>query len=1124
MRRLVISISILLVLASFSFGSAVADTVDDITGPGGAPKTDYVAELNKLGIAGRPESDNAAPYYQKAIGLYVEQPAELKKLDRQAWPADLSAREQSLLKKWAQSNAEALSQLELGAKKVYYWVEKSSPDRTMMHIQVPELAKFRQLCFAITWRAKLAAADGQIDKATADIVTCYRLGLHMGGPKTLVGQLVAIALRAVAIQTAFMTLDKTRIDKASLEALQSQIEQLSTSESYIPDMRFEKFALLDIIQRIFTDDGKGDGRINMESVNRILSQQGRIEPTMTSGFQKLSRRQTTETAEQVFEYCEFLVQKTPWQWKNERINPDNEIKKIAKENALVQVFCPGPPFVRIAEIFARCRADTDALIATLALLRFKADKPGLPEKLDELVSAGYLKALPTDPFSDGTFVYKRVGDDFTLYSFGEDCDDDGGNVVLNDKGKVRKWADAGDAVFWPVEPPQMTERRTDRRESIARAEQKMPTKSLHEAAMAGDVEQVQLLISSGADVNATDNTGYTPLFYAAQNSQQKVAELLIGAGANVNTKDQYGNTPLHYAAVSGHYDMCEVLVSNGADVAAKNLTGGTALAMAKTQGHSQIVELLGKQGAQAATITDTQDSVSRRQARPERPQRRAITDAISAGRPYTFDEQDESLRARPRPQQENQAESLNDAVVTGNIDQVQQLISKGADINAKEDRLGYTSLHTAVSNRRRAIAELLIAKGADINAKDRRARTPLFLAVESGQKDMVELLIAKGADVNATSGQGENALSLAQKRRHTEIVDLLLKHGATEPTLNLEDMYTRRGRAEGPNLYPDYEPQAQRQVRRPVPRQTMTTAQTTTEAKVDILADPNEIKARIMTFEGLEKALKDVDRRSQSEVREWFQRRIDNRIRLANAVERQVKAEISFIRKLAVEEAKKTTAAIDGVSVSRQKRLRQLIKTIKQESRGSRQVRGTRSRSRSRYPSTRQRYPQDMRTRGQTPRAEYRQPGRSTVGRPQADLDQLVDPNAGKTRVKGFPDLAKALEQVNNNSQNEVREWLQGNVDDRINLATVVHEQVRVEFEFIRKPSVEEVVKKTTAAIDGLLLNRQQRFEKLVKKLQEETRDLPGRYPGTGGTYPQDSRYRGSTTRQEEYPPRPRRR
>ena len=161
-----------------------------------------------------------------------------------------------------------------------------------------------------------------------------------------------------------------------------------------------------------------------------------------------------------------------------------------------------------------------------------------------------------------------------------------------------------------------------------------------------------------------------------------------------------------------------------------------------------------------------------------------------------------------------------------------------------------------------------------------------------------------------------------------------------------------------------------------------------------------------------------------------------------------------------------------------------------------------------------------MRTRGQTPRAEYGQPGRSTVGGPQADLDELVDPNAGKTRVKEFPDLAKALEQVNNNSQNEVREWLQGNVDDRINLATAVQEQVRVEFEFIRKPAVEEAVKKTTAAIDGVLLDRQQRFEKLIQKMQEETRDLPGRYPGTGATYPQDSRYRGSTTRQEEYPPR----
>jgi hypothetical protein len=302
---------------------------------------------------------------------------------------------------------------------------------------MPELAKFRQLSRVITWRAKLTAAEGNIDKAVADIVTCYRFGLHMSSEPLLIEQLVGIAIRALALENTFKILDRTEMGQASMKSLQRQIERLSTDESYIPDVRAEKFSILDIIQRMFTDDGKGGGRIHMESVKPMLPMQSR----QTQSWEKLQRRQTTETAEKLYEYFDFIAQKTPWQWENEQINPDQEIEKIMEGNAFVQAFCPA--FVRVVEIFARARAETDALITTLALLRYKADKGQLPEKLDELVSAGYLKALLTEPFSGSPFVYKRLGDDFMLYSFGTDCDDDGGT-------HNRSW-DKDDQVFWPVQ-------------------------------------------------------------------------------------------------------------------------------------------------------------------------------------------------------------------------------------------------------------------------------------------------------------------------------------------------------------------------------------------------------------------------------------------------------------------------------------------------------------------------------------------------------------------------------------------------------------------------------------------------------------------------------------------------
>jgi len=78
------------------------------------------------------------------------------------------------------------------------------------------------------------------------------------------------------------------------------------------------------------------------------------------------------------------------------------------------------------------------------------DKGQFPDKLDEVVSAGYLKVLRSDPFSGRPFAYKRVGEDFVLYSFGINLKDDGGKLGLNIKGQPTRWTDEGDEVFWPV--------------------------------------------------------------------------------------------------------------------------------------------------------------------------------------------------------------------------------------------------------------------------------------------------------------------------------------------------------------------------------------------------------------------------------------------------------------------------------------------------------------------------------------------------------------------------------------------------------------------------------------------------------------------------------------------------
>ena len=166
----------------------------------------------------------------------------------------------------------------------------------------------------------------------------------------------------------------------------------------------------------------------------------------------------------------------------------------------------------------------------------------------------------------------------------------------------------------PTEPTEPNEP-SQQSEVEAKTEDKPwePTKSLHEAAADGDIEQVQfhIIVLEGADVNARPaiSPSWTPLHEAAVGGHKDVAELLIAHGADVNANcaraggGRFGGTPLHEAVFGGHKDVAELLISKGADINAKQSGGLTPLDVAAFKGHINVVELLIARGADV-NITD----------------------------------------------------------------------------------------------------------------------------------------------------------------------------------------------------------------------------------------------------------------------------------------------------------------------------------------------------------------------------------------------------------------------------------------------------------------------------------------------------------------------------------------
>lgn len=117
---------------------------------------------------------------------------------------------------------------------------------------------------------------------------------------------------------------------------------------------------------------------------------------------------------------------------------------------------------------------------------------------------------------------------------------------------------------------------------------------LHIAAerSAGSVELTQLLLDSGAEVNAKDIDGSTPLYWPLYQGYTKTAAALIAKGADVNVRDSRGLTLLHLASMWKKMEGVELLIANGADVNAKDNNGATPLDYAKYNKNQPLTDIL----------------------------------------------------------------------------------------------------------------------------------------------------------------------------------------------------------------------------------------------------------------------------------------------------------------------------------------------------------------------------------------------------------------------------------------------------------------------------------------------------------------------------------------------------
>lgn len=330
-------------------------------------------------------------------------------------------------------------------------------DRWLMSTLIPHVALLRSSALLLSWDARRAAAAGDGDTALADVNAIYGISRHCEEIPFLICSLVgeSVQQRARRAVQEIMSQHPALWKDGQLRDLAHGMA--ASRIDWQRGMEGERIGFYDSMQRVYTDNGHGDGRLALqvadgqnlfqviESVtangtpnSSVFANPGIALMTLPAANMVVAgRKEMSQAYDNLYDRALARLGSPYWTWASEP-SLDAEVRALksgpvgAYRYFLVLLLTPS--YDRFLNRVVASEGDREGVFIGLALELYHREHAKWPGSLDEL-SPRMLPKLPLDPITGKPLHYKVIDGRPIVYSVGVDGDDDGGRLAKNKEGE-----------------------------------------------------------------------------------------------------------------------------------------------------------------------------------------------------------------------------------------------------------------------------------------------------------------------------------------------------------------------------------------------------------------------------------------------------------------------------------------------------------------------------------------------------------------------------------------------------------------------------------------------------------------------------------------------------------------